>query len=321
MLTPPIAQYQSYHACADDRTLLGISNFWNVISNLPFLIVGLWGLVYVARHRDAVCAPGLWPVYVVFFAGVVLVAPGSGYYHLEPTNESLVWDRLSIAIGFAGLLAVVIGEFISVHVARRVLLPLLVVSAGSVWYWAFTEARGVGDLRLVNLFAPQAAVAIENAQLYTKARHQKQYFEELVRQQLLEVNYGYFSGPGLKRAEDREAFLAGGGNAWCLTRDLRTVDDTLPFLFSRNLKVTHLNDPNFAEQEPSRLFQGPPFGRKAFVFVTGGGSAFLFQGDDLHPEVFTNKFYRMTSPVLSIITASNRVIRPVGDGPEGWGKK
>ncbi len=37
------------------------------------------------------------------------------------------------------------------------------------------------DLRLLNLFAPQAAVAIENARLYTAAQRQRQYFRELVR--------------------------------------------------------------------------------------------------------------------------------------------
>lgn len=36
------------------------------------------------------------------------------------------------------------------------------------------------DLRLLNMFAPQAAIAIENARLYTAAQRQKQYFEELV---------------------------------------------------------------------------------------------------------------------------------------------
>jgi GAF domain-containing protein len=36
------------------------------------------------------------------------------------------------------------------------------------------------DLRLLNLFAPQAAVGIENARLYTAAQQQKEYFETLV---------------------------------------------------------------------------------------------------------------------------------------------
>ncbi len=37
------------------------------------------------------------------------------------------------------------------------------------------------DLRLLNLFAPQAAIAIENARLYTASKRQQQYFGELVR--------------------------------------------------------------------------------------------------------------------------------------------
>jgi PAS domain S-box-containing protein len=39
---------------------------------------------------------------------------------------------------------------------------------------------GAEDLRLLNLFAPQVAIAIENARLYADAQRQKQYFSELV---------------------------------------------------------------------------------------------------------------------------------------------
>ena len=39
---------------------------------------------------------------------------------------------------------------------------------------------GDDDLRLVNMFASQAAIAIENARLYTGSRQQQQYFQELV---------------------------------------------------------------------------------------------------------------------------------------------
>lgn len=32
-----------------------------------------------------------------FFVGVVAVAFGSGYYHLKPDDDRLVWDRLPVS--------------------------------------------------------------------------------------------------------------------------------------------------------------------------------------------------------------------------------
>jgi len=144
-LTPPIPQDPGYHLFADSRTIAGIPNAWNVLSNIPFLLVGLLGLLYVGRHRGSI--PGLAAAYAIFFAGIALTAFGSGYYHLAPHNASLVFDRLPMTIGFAGLFALVIGEFVSLPAGRRILLPLLLIGTGSVIYWAATESRGVGDLR------------------------------------------------------------------------------------------------------------------------------------------------------------------------------
>lgn len=62
--------------------------------------------------------------------------------------------------------------------------PLLmgnrVVGAISVWHSDGTRQFGSADLRLLHMFAPQAAVAIENARLYAAAQRQRQYFEDLV---------------------------------------------------------------------------------------------------------------------------------------------
>ena len=44
LLLPPILQDQSYHRFADERTVFGIPNFWNVVSNHPFAAVGAVGL-------------------------------------------------------------------------------------------------------------------------------------------------------------------------------------------------------------------------------------------------------------------------------------
>lgn len=147
LLTSPLPQDPAYHRFMDTRDLFGVANFWNVVSNLPFAVVGSIGLTYVHRHADTVCVQGLKAAYSVFFVGVFLTAFGSSYYHLEPSNETLVWDRLPMTIAFAGLFSIIVGEFVSARTAQRLLLPLLIVGLGSVQYWAWTEARGLGDLR------------------------------------------------------------------------------------------------------------------------------------------------------------------------------
>ena len=147
LITSPVPQDPAYHEFADRRTLFGVTNFWNVISNLPFFLVGLWGTAFVFRHGHSVCLPGLELAYVVFFSGIFLTAFGSGYYHLDPSNDPLVWDRLPMTIGFAGLFAIILGEFVSPRIGRAVVLPLLLAGIASVEYWAWTETNGAGDLR------------------------------------------------------------------------------------------------------------------------------------------------------------------------------
>lgn len=138
----PIVQDPNYHRFADTRTLLGIPNFWNVVSNLPFLAIGIWGL-YRLQHGPApgVLAP-LRSAYAVFFAGSALIAAGSAYYHLAPGDARLVWDRLPMTLSFMAFFAAVLGEHLSPGLGRRALLPLLAAGAASVGWWA-----SGGDLR------------------------------------------------------------------------------------------------------------------------------------------------------------------------------
>ena len=152
VFAPPVPQDPAYHQFSDSRTILGISNFWNVLSNLPFLLVGAAGLYIVFRHAEAVCVNGAAAAYVVFFTGIVLTSFGSAYYHLSPSNDALVWDRLPMTIGFTGLFTIVLAEFVSPQIAKRVLVPMLIIGFASVEYWAWTESRGTGDLRAYGLF-------------------------------------------------------------------------------------------------------------------------------------------------------------------------
>ena len=143
---PAIPQDAAYHQFADKNSYYGVSNFWNVLSNLPFLLVGLLGLWDIVGGRLAILQE-FKAGYLTFFIGVALVGPGSVYYHLTPDNASLLWDRLPMTIAFMALFAVVIAEHLSVPAAQRLLWPMVLIGILSVFFWYFTELKGHGDLR------------------------------------------------------------------------------------------------------------------------------------------------------------------------------
>jgi hypothetical protein len=143
----PIPQDPAYHSFADQRTLLGVPNFWNVASNLAFLFVGLAGM-RVLRSPTAngtLCV--LRPAFFAFFLGSIFVAIGSSYYHLVSNNDTLVFDRLPMTVAFMAFLSLIVGEHIAPDLGRLSLWPLLTIGSASVLYWWFTESRGHGDLR------------------------------------------------------------------------------------------------------------------------------------------------------------------------------
>jgi len=133
LLVPPIAQPQSYHHFADQRTLLGMPNFWNVVSNLPFVAIGAVGLARFHRH----------PATVALFLGIFLTGFGSSYYHWTPNDRTLFWDRLPMTLFFMAILAGAIEERMSARAGSVLLWPLLAIGVFSLLLWRWT-----GDLRL-----------------------------------------------------------------------------------------------------------------------------------------------------------------------------
>ena len=139
---PVVRQPQEYHAFADQRALLGIPHAADVLSNLALVAAGLFGL-----WRMRVTARPLLPVtrasLHVSFAGMALSGLGSIWYHLTPTDASLVWDRLPMTIAFAGVYGAMFAERISPRAGVAILAVALVVGPASVVHWAVT-----GDLSL-----------------------------------------------------------------------------------------------------------------------------------------------------------------------------
>ena len=157
VLYGPIREAAGHNSFADSRTLLEIPNFWNVVSNLPFVFVGAWGLVALRSGRRPGVLPRLWLAWIGLLAGSLLIGFGSAYYHLAPTDASLAWDRLPMTVAFMSLLAIIIGERVGIGAGARLLGPLIVLGVGSVLCWHFS-----GDLRPYVLvqYVPMALIPI-----------------------------------------------------------------------------------------------------------------------------------------------------------------
>lgn len=133
----PIPQWQSYHDFADRRQLIpGIANTMDVLSNLPFLLVGLVGLSVMGRNPtfasrvEAVDA-------VVFFVGTILTSFGSAFYHLNPNDNTLVFDRLPMTVAFMSFVTLFVQER---EPGLRWLLPIMLgIGIASIAWWVYRD--------------------------------------------------------------------------------------------------------------------------------------------------------------------------------------
>jgi hypothetical protein len=142
----PIAQQQSWHEFADERAALGISSAANVLSNLPLLLVGLWGLRFCVNallRSTAAFSNRVEAVpWMVLFAAIAFTACGSAWYHSRPGDDSLLWDRLPLALVFTSVLGAAIAERIELRAGLLTLPVLFAFGEFSVLYW-----YSAGDLR------------------------------------------------------------------------------------------------------------------------------------------------------------------------------
>ncbi|KAJ6700652.1 hypothetical protein OIU74_012076 [Salix koriyanagi] len=126
---------EEYHNFADQRDLFfGIPNTLNVVSNFPFLVIGVIGLI-LCHYRN-------------YFQ---LRLPG------EPDDDRLVWDRLPMTVAFTSIVAIFILERIDERKGTFSIIPLLLAGAISIAYWRFFD-----DLRPYALiqFVPCIAIPL-----------------------------------------------------------------------------------------------------------------------------------------------------------------
>lgn len=204
----PVPQDEAYHQFADQRTLLGVPHAWNALSNVAFLLAGVYGLYETLRSRFAF-EPWERAGYILFFAGVWLTAFGSAYYHLSPSTPRLFWDRLPMTLGFTSFFALWMGERVSLALGKRMLVPLLLLGIGSMLYWRMSEQAGHGDLRLYGIVQFFPIVATPALMLLSGSRPDARYVGYLL---------GFYSVAKVLESFDERIWLATnglfGGHAW-----------------------------------------------------------------------------------------------------------
>jgi hypothetical protein len=135
---------------ADHRLLMGIANFGDVASNIFFIFIGAWGIKFLLKLQ-ATSSPFefSWEraAPATFFVGVFLTGIGSAWYHLDPTSQRLVWDRLPMTLAFMGIICMLTSDRIHPRAGFKMLLPLVILGMASVVWWYWTDTNGQGDLR------------------------------------------------------------------------------------------------------------------------------------------------------------------------------
>ncbi|MDG1477335.1 MAG: ceramidase domain-containing protein [Vicingaceae bacterium] len=173
-LIDPIAQDLAYHRFSDCRSMFGIPHFMDVISNIPFIVVGYLGVRLVQKSYKKYTATYFVMLFVLF-SGVFLTGLGSMFYHCSPNNFTLIFDRLPMTFVFTSLFALIISDYVDRRVGAWVFYLFLTIGVYSIFYWYYTEIIGVGDLRLyafVQFFpivcTPLILAVYRNDKLYTK---------------------------------------------------------------------------------------------------------------------------------------------------------
>ncbi|KAH1124270.1 hypothetical protein AAZX31_06G048400 [Glycine max] len=172
--TPRIPRSPKHHQFVDMRNLLGVPNTLNVMTNFPFLVVGVLGLVLALEGGVFnISSQGEVWTWALFYAGIAGVAFGSAYYHLKPDDHRVLWDTLPMMVAFSSLLSSLVVERLGQRIGLCCMFALNLAAFLCVVY-----ERIYNDIRFCMMFQLTLPLAIPViAVLYrSKYTHSRYWF-------------------------------------------------------------------------------------------------------------------------------------------------
>jgi hypothetical protein len=135
---PYLAQPAQYHGFADQRVLWGLPFAMDVLSNLGFAIAGIAGGWTLYRVPARTLSNMQRAMAALLFAGLLLTAAASAWYHWQPDDAGLAIDRGGMALAFAGLLGLAAASRVSERAGAALGLAVLLLAPISIYVWVAT---------------------------------------------------------------------------------------------------------------------------------------------------------------------------------------
>lgn len=139
LLGPHTTQFEHYHNFADQRSFLGIPCTCDVLSNLPFTLMGILGLLAVRKSPLTAQPSTFKDMCFLFFYGLIITSIFSSVYHLNANNSTLWLDRMGMTVAFAGMLGVAASNRISARAGKVSAYVSLILAPLSLWVWQTTD--------------------------------------------------------------------------------------------------------------------------------------------------------------------------------------
>ncbi len=201
-LIDKIPQNSGWLQFADRRSFAGIPNFVNVISNIFFIFIGVYGLRFViVSQLKSYAFEFEWErvAPAVFFLGILLQGIGSIWFHLEPSVERLAWDQFPMTFIFMGVFGTLVGDRIQSDTPNSIYGSLLFLTSLTAGWWTWMIINGAGfDIRpyLFVQFFPLLVMLIVLVFFPSRYTHETDYWIVLL----------FYACSGFFEAYDRQIF-------------------------------------------------------------------------------------------------------------------